>query len=148
MQPMKKARIGLGLAIAGVPLAFLWWYSVGSLFLVWYQSHLISALVLAALVAAPSVILAVVGLVGYSAGRRDFWKLRSGRKGLLTVLGLVLMFMGGFFVAYTWSIAAYGANKSLQPLTYYLANNLPYFILFVLWFVIGLLVFADSLEAY
>lgn len=148
MEPLKKARIGIALAIAGVALAFLLWYSVGYLFLAWYRSHQISALMFAALVVAPSVALAAVGLVGYSVGRRDFWKMYSGRKGLLAVLGLVLMFVGGFFVAYTWSMSVYAANNSQQSLTYYLANNSPYFIMFVLWFVKGLLVFADSLEAH
>ncbi len=148
MEPSKKARIGIALAIAGVALAFLWWYSVGYLFLAWYWSYQISALVFAALAVAPSVALAVVGLAGYSVGRRDFWKVYSKRKALFAVLGLVLMFVGGFFVAYIWSMSVYGADKSLQPLAYYLVNNSPYFILFVLWFMTGLLVFADSLEAF
>jgi hypothetical protein len=69
-------------------------------------------------------------------------------KRLLAVLGLALMFVGGFFVAYTWSISVYAADNSQQSLTYYLANNSPYFVLFVLWFMTGLLLFADSLEAY
>jgi MFS family permease len=148
MQPTKKARIGVVLATVGVVSAFLWWYSVGYLFQVWYQSHQISAIVFAALAVAPSVALAVVGLVGYIAGRKDFWKERLKTKGLLAVLGLVLMFVGGFFVAYSWSMSAYAANKSMQPLTYCLANNSPYFTLFVLWFMTGLLVFVDSLEAH
>jgi len=152
MQPVKKARVGIALTIAGVALAFLWWYSVGYLLLAWYWSYQISALVFAALAVAPSVALAVVGLAGYGAGRRDFWKMHSRRKGLLAVLGLALMFVGGFFVAYTWAMSVYAVSKSLpqyaKPLTYYLTNNSPYFILFVLWFITGLLVFADSLEAY
>jgi len=148
MEPLKKAKIGIALAIAGVVLAFAWWYSAGNLFQTWYQSHRISALVFAALAVAPSVVLAIVGLAGYAAGRKEFWKIYSKRKALLAVLGLVLMFAGGFFVAYTWSMSVYGANTSMQPLTYYLANNSPYFILFVLWFITGLLVFADSLEAH
>jgi len=147
MQPTNKARIGIALAIAGVTLAFVWWYSAGNLFQVWYQSHQISALVFAALAVMPSVVLAVVSLIGYGVGRKDFWRTYSKRKALLAVLGLGFMFVGGFFVAYTWSISVYGANHSLQPLTYYLANNSPYFILFALWFMTGLLVFADSLEA-
>jgi hypothetical protein len=148
MQPVKKARIGLALALAGVALAFLLWYSVGYLYLAWYRSRQISALAFATLVVAPSVVLAVVGLVGYSVGRRDFWKMYLRGKRLLAVLGLALMFVGGFFVAYTWSISVYAADNSQQSLTYYLANNSPYFVLFVLWFMTGLLVFADSLEAY
>jgi hypothetical protein len=148
MQPVKKARIGLALALAGVALAFLLWYSVGYLYLAWYRSRQISALAFATLVVAPSVVLAVVGLVGYSVGRRDFWKMYLIGKRLLAVLGLALMFVGGFFVAYTWSISVYAADNSQQSLTYYLANNSPYFVLFVLWFMTGLLVFADSLEAY
>ena len=148
MEPLKKAKIGIALAIAGVVLAFVWWYSAGTLFQTWYQSHQISALVFATLAVSPSVILAVVGLIGYGAGRKDFWKAYSRRKTLLAVLGLALMFLGGFFIAYTWSISVYAANHSLQPLTYYLANNSPYLALFVLWFMTGLIVFADSLEAY
>jgi len=148
MEPLKKAKIGIALAIAGVVLAFAWWYSAGNLFQTWYQSHQISALVFAALEVAPSVVLAVVGLAGYSVGRKDFWKIYSGRKALLAILGLVLMFVGGFFVAYTWSMSAYEANNSVQPVTYYLGNNSPYFILFVLWSITGLIVFADSLEAH
>jgi len=148
MEPLRKAKIGIALAIAGVALAFVWWYSAGNLFQVWYQSHRISALVFAALAVAPSVILAVVGLVGYAAGRKEFWKIYSKRKALLAVLGLALMFVGGFFVAYTWSMSVYGANNSMQPLTYYLGNYSPYFILFVLWSITGLIVFADSLEAH
>lgn len=147
MQRAKKARIGIALAIAGVTLAFVWWYSAGNLFQVWYQSHQISALVFAALAVAPSVVLAVAGLIGYGVDRKGFWKVYSNRKTLLAVLGLGFMFVGGFFVAYTWSISVYATNHSLQPLTYYLANNSPYFALFVLWFMTGLLVFADSLEA-
>ena len=148
MEPFRKARIGIALAIAGVALAFLWWYSAGNLFQDWYQSHQISALVFATLAVAPSVVLAVIGLVGYGVGRKDFWKTYSKRKALLVILGLAVMFVGGFFVAYTWSMSVYEASESMQPLTYYLANNSPYFVLFVLWFATGLLVFADSLEAH
>jgi len=151
MQPIKKAKIGITLAIAGVALAFLWWYSAGNLFLVWYQSRQISALVFATLVVAPSVALAIAGLTGYCAGRRGFWKIYSKRKGPLAVLGIALMFLGGFFVAYTWASSVNAASESLpqfaKPLTYYLANNSPYFVLFALWFLTGLLVFTDSLEA-
>ena len=105
MEPFRKARIGIALAIAGVALAFLWWYSAGNLFQDWYQSHQISALVFATLAVAPSVVLAVIGLVGYGVGRKDFWKIYSRRKVLLAILGLAVMFVGGFFVAYTWSMS-------------------------------------------
>lgn len=152
MRAMKKARIGIVLAIAAMALAFPWWYSVGYLLTVWYRSFHISALMFAALAAAPSVVLTVIGLSSYIMGRKDFWKTHSKRKGLLVVLGLVLMFVGGFFVAYAWTLSVYTAGRSLpqfaRPLTYYLTNNSPYFILFVLWFMMGLLLFADSLEAY
>lgn len=152
MQAIKKARIGIALVLVGVALAFLWWYSAGYLFLVWYRSYQISALMFAALSVAPSVVLTAVGLASYIMGRREFWKTRSKSKGLLAVLGLILMFVGGFFVAYAWTLSAYTAGRSLpqfaMPLTYYLASNSPYFILFVLWFMTGLLIFADSLEAY
>jgi hypothetical protein len=139
VQATKKARIGITLIAVGIALAFLWWYSVGYVFLVWYQSYQISALMFAALAVAPSVILTAVGLVSYIMGRTEFWKTRSKRKRLLAFLGLILMFFGGFFVAYAWSLSSYAAGRSLQqsarPLTYYLANNSPYFILFVLWFM-------------
>jgi len=148
MESLKKAKIGIAFAIAGVVLAFVWWYSAGNLFQTWYQSHQISALLFAASAVAPSVVFAVIGLVGYGAGREDFWKIYSRRKALLAVLGLVLMSMGGFFIAYTYSMSAYETSKSTQPLTYYLANNSPYFILFVLWSITGLLLFADALEAH
>ncbi len=152
MQAIRKARTGIALVIIGVVLAFPWWYSVGYLFLVWYRSYQISAFVFAALAIAPSVVLTAVGLASYIIGRKEFWKTHSRRKGLLAVLGLVLMFVGGFFVAYAWTLSVYTAGRSLpqfaRPLTYYLANNSPYFILFVLWFMTGLLIFADSLEAY
>jgi hypothetical protein len=148
MQQTRKAEIGLASATIGVALAFIWWYSVGYLFQVWHQSHQISALALAALAVAPSVALAIAGLVGYSVGREDFWMIHSRRKGLLAGSGLALMFVGGFFVAYIWSMSVYDASRSLQPVTYYLASNSPYFILFVLWFMTGLLVFADSLETH
>jgi hypothetical protein len=145
---LKKAQIGIALAMAGVVLAFVWWYSAGSLFQVWYQSHQISALAFATLAAAPSVVLTVVGLVGYSVGRKDFWKIYSRRKALLAVLGLAVMSLGGFFFGFAWVTSEQRAFMSMQPLAQHLANNSPYFILFALWFMTGLLVFADSLEAY
>jgi hypothetical protein len=148
MQTIRKAKMGIASTIAGVAVAFVWWYSAGYLFLTWYQSHQISALVFAALAVAPSVALAVVGLVGYGAGRGEFWKVHSRHNVLLAFLGLALMFVGGFFIVYIWSMSVYAANRALQPLTYYLANNSPYFVLFVLWFITGLMFFADSLEAY
>jgi hypothetical protein len=148
MEPLRKAKIGIALAIAGVALAFVWWYSAGNLFQTWYRSHQISAVVFAALAVAPSVVFAVVGLVGYVIGRKDFWKMYSTRKGLLAVLGLAVMSVGGFFFGFAWVMSGQGADMSMQPLTQHLANNSPYFILFALWFVTGLLVFTDSIEAY
>jgi hypothetical protein len=148
MEPLKKARIGIALTVAGVALAFLWWYSAEYLFLFWYQSHQISALAFAALAVAPSIGFALGGFVGYGVGRKDFWKVYLRRKALFAILGLALMFVGGFFIAYTWSVSVHGANRFFQPLTYHLANNSPYFILFALWFTAGLWIFVDSLEAY
>jgi len=152
MQSPRKARIGIPLMVAGVASAFVWWYSAGYVFLAWYWSYQISALVFAALAVAPSIVLTVVGFASYSAGRRAFWRPYSRRKGLLAYLGLVFMFVGGFFLAYIWTFSVYAANKPqppyAKPLTYYLSNNSPYFMLFALWLITGLLVFADALEAY
>jgi len=152
MKSPRIARIGIALMLAGVASAFVWWYAAGYVFLAWYWSYQISAFVFAALAVAPSIVLTVAGFASYSAGRRAFWKPYSLRKGLLAYLGLVFMFVGGFFLAYIWTFSVYAANKPepqyAKPLTYYLANNSPYFMLFASWIITGLLVFADALEAY
>ena len=152
MQCIKLARAGIILLVVGVLFAFVWWYSTGYVFLAWYWSNQISALTFATLMVAPPIALSIAGLSSYVAGRNAFWKSPQRRKGSLTLLGLALMIVGGFFTAWTWAFSVYGANKLqppyAKPLTYYLVNNSPYFILFALWFAAGLLVLADAVEAH
>jgi uncharacterized membrane protein len=151
MQHVKLARVGIVLLAIGVISAFAWWYSVGYVFSAWYQSYRISALIYAILMVAPSIAISIAGLASYVVSRHAFWKSRQ-RTGLLALLSLVLMFVGGFFLAWIWAFSVYGANKLqppyAQPLTQYLVNNSPYFILFAMWFAAGLLVLADAVEAH
>lgn len=151
MQRDRMSQIGLLLTIVGVGFVFLWWYSIGYLFLDWYWSYRISALTLAALMAGPPAALAFAGFALYVVGRRAFWTAVHRPKRLLAVFGLALMAAGGFFVAWFWAFSAYAANKLgppyEKPLSYYLATSSPYFILFALWVLSGLLIFADAVEA-
>ncbi|HKZ94352.1 MAG TPA: hypothetical protein VJ249_07220 [Candidatus Bathyarchaeia archaeon] len=150
MQQSKMAQLGVVLFFVGVGSTFVWWYSIGYLFLGWYWAYQISALTFAALMVSPSVVLTIAGLVLYITGRKTFWK-SERPKGLLAFLGLVLMVIGGFFGAWYWAFADYAARKLLppynEPLVYYLGTNSPYFVLFALWIFSGLLIFADSIEA-
>ena len=152
MDGNKKAQVGIILAIVSVGSAFLWWYSTENLFLSWYSLHLISALAFAIVSVSLPVVLAIAGSAAYIAGRRAFWNSNQRDKRLLAFLGLVFMLLGGFFGAWYWTVASYRAN-SPQPegstlLVYYLSNNSPYFVLFALWFVSGLLMFADAVESF
>jgi len=152
MQSIKLARVGIALLVVGAMFAFVWWYSTGYVFLAWYWSYQISALTFATLMAAPSIVLSIVGLASYVAGRDAFWRSHQRRKAFLALLGLTYMFVGGFFIAWTLAFSVYGAEKLpppyAKPLTHYLVNNSPYFILFALWFAAGLLVLADAVEAH
>ena len=152
MKSPRRARIGLVLIVIGVVSAFAWWYLTGYVFLTWYWSYQISALVFAALAVAPSIVLTVAGLASYGVSRKAFWAPYTRGKGLLAYLGLAFMFVGGFFLAYIYTLSVYAASKPepqyAKPLTYYLANNAPYFVLFALWLITGLWVFADALETY
>ena len=152
MQSVKLARAGIVFLVIGGVLAFVWWYSAGHVFLAWYWSYQISALMFAILMVAPPIALSIAGLASYVAGRNAFWKSQQRGKGFLAILSLAYMFVGGFFFAWTWAFSVYGANKLqppyAQPLTHYLVNNLPYFTLFALWFAAGLLVLADAVEAH
>lgn len=151
MQRVRISQIGIILTVVGVGFAFLWWYSVGYLFLDWYWSFRPSALTYAVLMASPPIALTISGFALYVAGRKAFCATVHRWKGLLGLLGLALMIAGGFFVTWFWAYAAYAANKLgqpySQPLSYYLAANSPYFILFALWIASGLLTFADAVEA-
>lgn len=151
MKSAKMAGIGMILMVAGVAFAFVWWYSAGYMFLEWYWSYQISALLFATLAVAPSIALIIAGLTSYVVGRGAFWKLRQRRKGFLAIMGLALMFVGGFFIAWIYAFSVYAADKLeppyAKPPTYYLFSNSPYIVLFILWFVAGLLVFADAIEA-
>lgn len=152
MDAGKRAHFGLVLAVASVGSAFLWWYATEHLFMSWYSSYQISALAFAILSVSLPVGLAIVGLAAYIAGRRAFWNSNQRGKRLLAFLGLMSMLLGGFFGAWYWAVAVHRANMS-QPeggnlLVQYLGNNSPYFVLFVLWFVSGLLMFADAVDSF
>jgi len=152
MQGGRKTQVGIILFVASVGFAFLWWFSVGHLFLSWYWSDQISALVYAILMVSPSVALAVAGFVLYVVGRKEFWKSNLRQKRLLAFLGLALMLLGGFFGAWYWAMAVYRANllrpAGGDPLVRYLSSNSPYFVLFALWLISGLLMFADAVETF
>ena len=152
MHESRTAQIGIILFVASVGFAFLWWLSAGAMFLSWFWDKQISALFYAILMASPSVALAVAGCWFYVSGRKAFWKSNLKQKRLLAFLGLALMFLGGIFGAFYWAMAVYRANL-LQPvggdpLIRYLSSNSPYFILFALWIMSGLLVFADAVETF
>ncbi len=150
-QRAQVSKIGIVLSLAAVGFAFLWWYLVGSLFSDWYLSFQPSELIYATLMAGPPIALTVSGFALYVAGRKAFWTPSHRWKGMLVLLGLALMIAGGFFVTWFWAYAVYAADRlgqpHSQPLSYYLAANSPYFILFVLWIATGLLTFADAIEA-
>jgi len=151
MQRNRMAQIGVLLTVVGVGFVFLWWYSIGYLFLDWYWSYRISALTFAVLMAGPPAALTLAGFALYVVGRRAFWAMSNRPKGLLAIVGLALMVAGGFFITWFWAFSAYAANKLGppydKPLSYYLATSSPYFILFALWILSGLLIFADAVEA-
>jgi len=152
MQRGRKTQVGIILFVASVGFAFLWSFSVGHLFLSWYWSNQISALVYAILMVGPSVALAAAGCGLYILGRKAFWKSDLRQKQLLAFLGLALMVLGGIFGAFYWEMAVYRANllrsAGGDPLIRYLSNTSPYFILFALWIISGLLVFADAVETF
>ncbi len=152
MDADRKAQAGIILATVSVGSALLWWYSTEDLFLSWYLARHISPLAFAVLSVSLPVVLAIVGSAAYIAGRRAFWSSNPRSKRLLAFLGLVFMLLGGFFGAWYWSVAAFRADMSLPEgsnlLVHYLGNNSPYFVLFALWFVSGLLMFADALDSF
>jgi len=152
MHESRTAQMGIILFVASVGFAFLWWLLLGNFVISWYWSRQISALVYAILMASPSVALAVAGCWFYISGRRAFWKSNLKQKRLLAFLGLALMLVGGLFGAFYWEMAVYRANL-LRPvvgdqLILYLSSISPYFILFALWIISGLLVFADAVESF
>jgi hypothetical protein len=151
IQRARISQIGMLLTVVGVGFAFLWWYSVGYLFPDWHWFPQISALTFTILMACPPIALTISGFMLYVTGRKAFWATAHQLKSLLGLLGLALMTAGGFFVTWFWAYAAYAANKPgqpySQPLSYYLAINSPYFVLFALWIASGLLIFADAIEA-
>ena len=145
MHESRTAQIGIILFVASVGFAFLWWLSVGSLLLSWYWDKQISTLVYAIVMASPSVALAVAGFWFYVSGRKVFWKSNLRQKRLLALIGLALMLVGGLFGAFYWARArAVGGDLLIR----YLSSSSPYFILFALWIISGLLVFADAVETF
>jgi len=152
MQGSRATKLGIILFVASVGFTFLWWFLVGHLFLSWYWDNQISALVYAILMVSPSVALAVAGCGLYVFGRRPFWKSNLRRKGLLAFLGLALMLLGGFFGAWCWAMGVYRADlvrpADGDPLIGYLSSISPYFVLFALWVISGLLMFADAVDAF
>lgn len=151
MKAGRMAQVGTILIVVSVGLAFLWWYTVGYVFLDWHRSHQISSLIYAVLMVSLPTVFVVVGLIMYVAGRRTFWNSATRRKGLLALLGLALMTVGGFLGAWYWASAVYAASKLgppyNRPVEYYVATNSPYFVLFALWILSGLFLFADAIEA-
>jgi len=152
MDASKKAQVGMILVIASVGSAFLWWFSTGHLFLSWYGTYQISALTFAILSVSLPVALTIAGLAAYVAGRKAFWNSNQRQKRLLAFLGLAFMLLGGFFGAWYWATATYRANLlqsvGRSALVNYLSTNSPYFALFALWFVSGLLTFADAVDSF
>ena len=150
MDANRKAQLGLIFAMASVGSAFLWWFATGQLFLSWYWSYQISALTFAILSVSLPVALAIVGIAAYMAERKVFWNSNMRQKRLLVFLGLAFMLLGGFFGAWYWAMAVYRAAllqpMGGSPLVYYLSTNSPYFVLFGLWFISGLLTFADAVD--
>jgi len=150
MQGSRTTQLGIILFLASVGFAFPWWLLVGHFVLSWYWSKQISALVYAVLMVSPSVALAVAGCGLYVLGRKAFWKSNLRQKRLLAFLGLALMVLGGILGAFYWAMAVYRANllrsTGGDPLIRYLSSNSPYFILFALWIISGLLMFADAVE--
>lgn len=151
MQRDRMSRIGVILIVVGVGFVFLWSYSIGYIFSNWYSSSRISALMFAMLMAGPPAALTLAGFALYVVGRRSFWAVAHRPKRVLAVLGLVLMVAGGFLITWYWASSAYAATKLGspydRPLAYYLATTSPYFVLFALWILSGLLIFADAVEA-
>jgi len=151
MKANRTTQVGTILIVASVGLAFLWWYTLGYVFLGWHRSNQISSLIYAVLMVSLPTVFVVIGLIMYVAGRRTFWNSAKRRKGLLALLGLALMTVGGFLGAWYWASAVYAASKLLppynRPVEYYLGMNSPYFVLFALWILSGLFLFADAIEA-
>jgi hypothetical protein len=144
-------QVGMTLIAFSIVAAFLWWYSAGYLFLIWYWSYQIPTLTFAILMVSPSIALTTAGLALYIGGRKGFWKMTRKPRVLLAVLGPILILLGGSLSWFYYSMSAYESTKHGppwdKPLVYILADNSPYFVLFALWLISGVILLADAMFA-
>ena len=99
--------------------------------------------------ASPLIALNVAGLALYFGDRKTFWKINTKPRVLSTVVGSILVFLGGLLSWFHYSMALYESTKHGppwdKPLGYILAENSPYFVLFALWLLSGVILLADAL---
>ena len=94
MRLQRTAKFGIILMACSAIVAFLWWYSMGYLFLMWYWSYQISYFTFSLLMASPLIALNVAGLALYFGDRKTFWKINRKPRVLSTVVGSILVFLG------------------------------------------------------
>lgn len=147
----RMVQVGMILTVFSIVVAFLWWYSAGYLFLTWYWSYQISTLTFAILMTSPSIALAIAGLALTIGGRKGFWKMTRKPRVLLAVLGSILILLGGLLSWFYYSMSVYESTKHGppwdKPLAYILADCSPYFVLFALWLISGVILLAEALLA-
>src|SRR3972149_8252602 len=115
MRSSGTAQVGIILTALSVIAAFLWWYSMGYLFLMWYWSYQISYFTFSLLMASPLIALNVAGLALYFGDRKTFWKINTKPRVLSTVVGSILVFLGGLLSWFHYSMALYESTKHGPP---------------------------------
>ena len=149
MRQGRIAQVGIILSAFSVIAAFLWWYSMGYLFLMLYWSYQISTLTFAILMVSPSTALTIAGLTLYIRDRKTFWKLEKKPRALLPVLGSILILSGSVLSWFYYSMSVYQSTKHgpqwNEPLGHILIDYSPYFVLFALWFISGAILLADTM---
>ena len=149
MGSKRTGKFGIILMACSPIVAFLWWYSVGYLFLMWYWSYQISYFTFSLLMVSPLTALNVAGLALYFWKRKIFWEINRKPRVLSTVVGSILVFLGGLLSWFHYSMSLYASTKHGppwdEPLGYILAEASPYFVLSALWLISGVILLADAL---
>lgn len=149
MCPTRTGEFGIILMACSAIAAFLWWYTVGYLFLMWYWSYQISFFTFSLLMVSPLTALNVAGLAVYFKDRKTFWKISRRPMVLSTLIGAILVFLGGLLSWFHYSMSLYASTKHGppwdEPLGYILAEASPYFVLSALWLISGVILLADAL---
>lgn len=148
---MQSERIGkIGMILTGLSpvAALLWWYSAGIVFLMWYLSYQITYMTFGVLMVGLSIVMTIVGLTMYIAGRRMSWQANKKQRAVLLIIGIGLVAAGSILVWYMYAMSVYGSLKyghlQARSLDYYLAENSPYFVLSAFWVASGVTLLIDA----